>query len=300
MRRNSNIVGAKAPIKPQQALLSRDLLEAIDHRLVRQRAIRRPLLLLQARLDEVEGQREEAREEAGDGTRGQGLRAPGQAGALEALLGLGEEGELAEVERHGAHDGGRRAGPELEHAFVARDGGQGVDDGLVVLALGERLEPVGLHADEGQVGRVADHGGETARGQACRGALLEADGLATFFRPHGERLHECVEEAQAGCGVDGLAQEPRAEARVEVEDFALGNDVAGYGYGTRFGACARPFASELETDLDHVDGLDDGCGYHAGDTSVDEGEGGAHEGSVEEVGLGSNGICCCLFGHLSG
>ncbi len=124
--------------------------------------------------------------------------------------------------------------------------------------------------------------------------------MALLLRSHAELLHEGVEEAESCRGVDGLAKEAGAEAGVEVEDLALGNDVAGDGDGSGLGAGPRALAGELEADLDHVDGLDDCGGHHAGNAAVDEGKGAAHEGGMEEVGLDRDGIGRRLFGHLAG
>jgi len=84
-----------------------------------------------------------------------------------------------------------------------------------------------------------------------------------FFRADVEALHECVEEAQARGGVDGLSEEARAKAGVEVCDFAGGDDVLEDADGGGFGAGFGALAGELEADFDHVDGLDDGGCCHA-------------------------------------
>ena len=92
MRRNPDIISSEASIKPQQALLPRNLLEAIHHRLVRQLAIRARLLLLQPRLDKIKRQGEETCEKAGNRARSESLCLSAETGALEPLFGLGEEG----------------------------------------------------------------------------------------------------------------------------------------------------------------------------------------------------------------
>lgn len=263
MRRNAYIVRSEPAVEPQDALFPDNLLEAIHHALVRQRPIGRPRLLLQPRLHKIERQGEEASEEASSGTRRQRLRAGSQRRVLEAGFGFGEEGQLAEVERHGAHDGGRAAGPQPGHALVARDADQRVERRRVVCALRGRLEPVGLHADQGQVGRVADHGGETARREPGARAVREPDRCAFCLGARGQRFHEGVEEAYSRRRVDGLAEQARAEARVQVHDFAAGDDVPEDGDGGWFGARFDALAGELEADFDHVDGLDDGGCCHA-------------------------------------
>jgi len=121
VRCNSNVVCAEAAIEAQQTFLPRHLLEAVEHTLVRECAIRSPGLLLQARLDEVERQAEERREEAGDcgGRKGFGLWR--QIVRRQLRLGLAEESELAEVESHGAYHGRKAAGPERCDAFISAD-----------------------------------------------------------------------------------------------------------------------------------------------------------------------------------
>ena len=73
MRRNSHVIRAEAAVEAQQAFVLGDLLEAVEHAVVRERAVRCPRLLLQPRLHEIKGERQEGCEEAGDGARGQCL-----------------------------------------------------------------------------------------------------------------------------------------------------------------------------------------------------------------------------------
>lgn len=200
---------------------------------------------------------------------------------------------MPEVERHGAHDGGRAAGPETRDAFVLGDAGEGVDDGGVVAALGDRFEAIGLHADEGEVGGVADDGCETACGEAGTGSFFEADFAASCFGGLGQGLHEGVEEAQAGGCVDGLSQKTGTEACIEIEHLARCYDVFQDGDGGGFGTGLDTFACELKAHFDHVDGLDHGGRSHAGDATVDKRKGSAHERCVEKTGG-------CLAGVFGG
>ena len=218
---------------------------------------------------------------------------------VELLLGFGEEGQLAKVEGHGADHGGVRAGPEPHYPFVLGYPGQGVEDGGVVCALGERLQAVGLHADEGQVRGVSGNGCEATCGETGGGALFEADGCAAVFCAGGEVLHEGVEEADAGGCVHGLTQEACAETRVQVHDSAGGYDVPKDADGRGFGPGFDPFAGKLEADLDHVHGLDDGGGRHAREAAVYKGQSSAHERRVQEVGGCFLGILGG-FGHCGG
>ena len=64
----------------------------------------------------------------------------------------------------------------------------------------------------------------------------------------------------------------------------MGDDVSGDGERGGSGPRFDALAGELEADFDHVDGLDAGGGGHAGEAAVDEGQGGAGVGVVEEGG----------------
>ena len=304
VRRNAHVIRGKAAVKPQPALLARDLGSAVPHAAVRQRAILVTRLLLQAGLDEVEGQAEEAGEEAGGGAgrEGLGARAPGGARG-QLALGLGEEGQLAEVEGHGARHGGQAAGPQRGHALGARDARQRVQHGAIMRPLGRRLEPVALHADERQVGRVADEGGEAAGAEPGGRALGEARRPARLLGARAGQAQEGVEEAEAGGGVDGLAQQARAEARVQVAGAAGGEQLA--RDGQRGGARrARPprraLARQLQPHLDHVDGLDHRRGRHAGQAAVDEGQRRAGVGVVQRARGGGGGVVAGLLGRVGG
>ena len=121
MRRDPNIVRRERPIKPRNPLLLRHLPKAIHHARIRQLPIRALTLLLQSRLHKIEWQTHCAGEESCYGRCGEGLCFGVHGCALETRLGFGEEGELAEVERHGADDGGGRAGPEADDTFVFYD-----------------------------------------------------------------------------------------------------------------------------------------------------------------------------------
>jgi hypothetical protein len=299
MRRNPNIIRPKTPIKPQQPLLLRNLPEAIKHALIRHRPIRRTRLFLQPRLHEIERQRQETRKEARNSRRCERLCTGGEVGRFELVLGLTEERKLSEIQRHGTHDGWIRAGPESRDAFCLRDAAQGVDDGCVVCALSNGLQTVGLHADECEVSGIADDGGEAACCEAGARALFETDCVAFLLGGCGERLHKCVEEADARGGVDCLSKQTGTQASVQVHDFALCEDVFEdcdrCGFRSGFDALAR----ELQAYFDHVDGLDDGGCGHAGEAAIDEGQGTAHKGCVEKVGSGFFGVLGG-FGHGGG
>lgn len=82
-----------------------------------------------------------------------------------------------DVQRQGSDDGGRAALPEREDALLLHDPREGVDHVLVVPALGRRKRSVVLHADQGQVGRVADDRADEAGAQGTDGLLAEGQGL---------------------------------------------------------------------------------------------------------------------------
>lgn len=82
-----------------------------------------------------------------------------------------------------------------------------------------------MHADQGEVCRVSDHGGEAAGCQSSSGAFGEGDFLPRGIRASFQGVCEGVEEAQAGGCVDGLSKQAGREAGVEVEEFARGDDL---------------------------------------------------------------------------
>lgn len=230
MRRNPHIISGKPPIKPQPPLLPRHLPKTIQHPPIRHLPILAPTLPLQPRLDEIKRQAKETGEKPRNATSRERLRpAPPLRPPLQLHLGLAEKRQLPKIQRHGAHDRGQRSGPQRGDAFGLGDARQGVDDAAVVSALRHGLEPVALHADESQVGGIANHSGQPACGEAGAGALFEADGLAGGLGAAGQVGHEGVEEAEAGGGVDGLAEQAGGEAGVQVEELAVGDDVAGDG-----------------------------------------------------------------------
>lgn len=297
MGSNADIVCAETAVEAHDALLLSNLGEAVRHGLVRELAVGALGLLLKASLDEVEWQREERGEEASNGRGSQGLGLGRHLGVLLELgLGLAEEGELTEVESHGTDDRGGGAGPEGGNTLRLCDAGEGVNDALVVLALSQGLEAIALHADQSQVGRVAEHGGQTSGSEAGGGTFLEAYGLALLLGAGAELAHEGVEEAQAGRGVDSLAEETSGQAGIEVECLAASENFSCDGQGSGLRAAGDTLAGKLDADLDHVDGLDDGGGDHATDTAVDEGQSRPHQRGVEEVVGDGDGVGLHDFG----
>lgn len=177
MRRNANIISSETTIEPQPALIADDLPRAIHDAAIRElTCFRIFLLLLEPRLDEVERERQETGEEAGDGRRREGL-IPNRETSMSLELGLGfrEERQLADIERHRSHNGREGARPQGSDAFSLGDAGQRVNHGFIVRALLRRLQPIGLHPDQRQVGRVADHSCDAAGGETRAGALVEGD-----------------------------------------------------------------------------------------------------------------------------
>ncbi len=186
MRRNPNIIRPKPPIKPQQPLLPSHLPKTVPHPRIHLLPPA-PSLLLQPCLHKIKRQAEETGKKPRHRTRAQRLHHRAQLRARSQLrLRLAEESQLPEIQRHGADDSRGGPGPEGVDAFGLGDPAQGIDDGAVVRARGDWFQPVGLHADEGQVGRVAHHGCQPARAQSCCCALAEPDlgpfGLGAGFQ----------------------------------------------------------------------------------------------------------------------
>lgn len=274
MRSNADVVGTESTVESKRTFLLGNLGEAVEHAAVRVLAIGTLGLLLQSRLDKVKRQAEEGGEETGDGAGGEGLGSGGQVRVgLELGLGLAEEGELAKVESHGSHHRGCGAGPESSDAFALGYRCECIDDGLVVLAVGEGLEAITLHSDEGQVGRVTNHGSDTSSSETSSRSFREADLSSFLLGLCGEGAHHSIEQAQAGSGIDGLSEKACGQTSVQVKDLSIGNDLSSNGNGRRLGTSGSSLTSELDADLDHVDGLDYAGGDHATEAAVDEGEG---------------------------
>lgn len=299
MRSDPHIVCAKAAIESQPPFLLHHLARAIQHTLVRQLARRRiALLLLQPSLDKVKRQREETGEETRDRRSGERLRLRRQTRVLLELgLALGEEGQLTHVQGHRPDDRGQSARPERRQTFLLGDADQRVKDGAVVGASLGRFEAVGLHTHEGQIGRVTDHRGDTAGRETRDGALGKGDLAVLLLGARVQLLDERVKETQTGGSVDGLSEETCRETGVKVHDLAGGDDLLGDTQSGRPGTGAGTFAGELQAHLDHVNGLDYDGGGHAGQAAVDEGEGGAHVGVVQDGGGGCRRV---LHGSLGG
>ena len=283
MRCNPHVIRAEPAIEPQHALILGHFGETIQHALVRQLAILAPTLLLQPRLDEIEGQTEETRKEAGNGTGRQRLRLHGHLRArLQLRLGFGKEGQLTEIQGHGPHDRWHRTRPQGKDSLVARYPHQRVHHALVIRPRLLRLQSVALHPDERQISRIAHHGRQPAGRQACRRPLFEADGRLVALRPRLQRRHESVEKPQASRRVHGLTQQSGTQPRIQIHHLARGDDVFCHGEGSRSRSGLHPFARELQPHLDHVDGLDDRRGRHSRQSTIDEGQRGFHVGVVEE------------------
>lgn len=78
-------------------------------------------------------------------------------------------GQLSSVDDHGAAHGGDGAPPEDGDALLLDDPQHGVDDVLVVSALGQRQSTVRRHPDEAHLGGRPDEGAAGAGGDAAAG-----------------------------------------------------------------------------------------------------------------------------------
>lgn len=131
--------------------------------------------------------------------------------------------------------------------------------------------------------------------RACAAEEAEGDGAqgpAGQMSPGGWRgtcVVDVVEETHAGSRVSCLAQQAGRQALVQRAEAVLGNDVLGdrqlrrgEGEGTvgidTLSATATcgfthraPLGAQLDANLDHINGLDDAGGAHAGQTAVHEG-----------------------------
>ena len=138
-----------------------------------------------------------------------------------------------------------------------------MEDVPVILALGRGQHGIRLHADEGQVSRVAEDGCDAARGQGAHGRLPEGHVLPWHLR----HVHELVVEAKARARVDHLARETRREALVERGHSLVGQHGPGDGHRVRGSALC---CAQLDPHLHHVDGLDAARCNASGETPRDE------------------------------
>ncbi len=287
VRRNPDIIRPKPPIKPQNPLILGDLPETIPHAFVRHRPVRPLLLPLQPRLDKIKRQAEETRKEAGNRTRRQRLRVRRQLRlTLQLRLGLGEERQLPEIQRHRPHHRRRRPSPQRIHPLALGDPAQRIDHTPIIRPLVLGFQPIALHPYQRQIRRIPHHRRQPARCQPRRRPLLEPDPGAFALRPRLQRRHKRVEKPQPRRRIHGLPQQPRAQPRVQIPHLPARDNLPRHlqRRGSRSGLAA--FARELQAHFYHVDGLDGGGGGHASEAAVDEGEEGAGVGVVEEGGGG--------------
>mmetsp|Transcript_23388 Transcript_23388/g.69632 ORF Transcript_23388/g.69632 Transcript_23388/m.69632 type:complete len:319 (+) Transcript_23388:530-1486(+) len=250
VRRDAHVVGGEAGPQTRDAALLHLLHRAVDGTLERHLTRDRVRLgLLHLRLDEVEGQREEGSEEAGNRRGAEGERGTLDAHVRELVLRQRVEAKHAEVQGHGARGGRRGALEEATHALLLHDGRERVADTSVVAALRHGRHRVRLHADQGEISRVADHGSNAARAQRTDRGLPEGHLLAR----HRSSRRELVVEAEARTGVEDLARQAGVQALVEPDEAILLDQVRGNGEGVRGTALS---GAQLDAHLDHVHGLD--------------------------------------------
>mmetsp|Transcript_14678 Transcript_14678/g.44008 ORF Transcript_14678/g.44008 Transcript_14678/m.44008 type:complete len:307 (+) Transcript_14678:435-1355(+) len=262
-RRAAHEVDREAGPQAQDPALLHDLRGAVDGTLEGQLPLGIGLHLLDLGLHEVEGQREVRPGEATDEGAAEHLRGVTAAHALQLLLRLRVEAEHAEVQGHRAGGGRLPALEAARGALLLHDAGDGVDGVPVATPLGLGQHGVSLHADQGEVGRVAGNRREAAGGQRAAGRLHEGRLLARLHHPGGEG----VVEGQARARVEHLPEVACAHAAIEALGALLGEHLL--GDRERAGAAALGGA-QLDPHLHHVDGLDGGGGHAAGQAAGDE------------------------------
>ncbi|CAP66577.1 uncharacterized protein PODANS_4_9130, partial [Podospora anserina S mat+] len=202
---------------------------------------------------------------------------------LQLRLGLAEESQLPKVERHGTHHRRSRTGPKSTNALALRNRSEGINHRLVILPFGHRLQPITLHADQRQIGRVAQHGSQTTGRQTSSGTLRKANLLSVRLGPGRQAAHKGVEKPNAGGRVHGLSEQTGREPGIQIERLSAGQDVASHRDGRRLRSTSHTLARKLDAHLDHVDGLNHRRGNHPAEAAIDKRKRRPDEGRVEEI-----------------
>ena len=282
--RDANVVGSESAIESEPALVSDNLLGAVKDALVRGLSgFGVLLLLLQTRLDKVKREGHETGEETSNGGSGKGAILGGQVRVLLQLrLGFREEGQLSKVQGHGTENRGECTRPQSSDSLRLGDASQGIENRTIIGSSFLWFEPVGLHSNESQVRRVAHHGSKTASSQTSRSTFRKSNLGPIGLGPRVQSADEGVEETKTCSGVHGLSEQTSRQTRVEVKHPTRGDDLPGDAHGGWTGTLFHTLTSELQSHLDHVDGLHDGGGGHPCQTAVGEGERSTDIGIVKE------------------
>ena len=143
-----------------------------------------PLHHLQARLDDIDGERHKTAEQTGGEGRSdvqsQSIRLEEMPLLIVQLLRLRVPSQLRRVQHHGAHHRRRGSLPQRLHALLLADAVDGLDAVRVATALLGRQTVVGGGADEGDLGGVAHDGTARATDHTAAHLLEEVHVLAVL------------------------------------------------------------------------------------------------------------------------
>lgn len=261
MGTHSEVVGGETSPETSDTLLGDGLHDAVGHALVGHLTGGVGLLLLHLGLDVVEGK---GADSGGDG---------GDHGATEVDLrlgGIGSEtlgGEVlsgivrdkhAHVKGNSSRHGGNGTSPESEDTLVSDNTGESVKDVLVVAALSLGKGGISLHADKGEIARVSNEGTEGSSGERSSSSLQNGEVL-TIVLLLLDVFGEVEVDSETEGSVDDLSEESRVESSVELFDTTDLVDLLGDVDG---GGGTTGLRSELDADLDHVNGLNAAGGGH--------------------------------------
>lgn len=286
MRAYTEVVGGETGPEAFYALLGHRLLSAVHDAGVRQFAIGASLLLLHLGLNVVEGKRANSGGDGGNHGATE-LDLPGSSGWAHGCRGdvLGSliRHEHAHVEGGGSKHGGSSASPQFGDTLLGNDAGEGIEDVLVVAALGLRKSRVSLHPDEGQIAGVSNEGTEGASEEGGASAL-EGTQVLTVVLVYLNPLSEVKVDTETESAIDDLPEKGRVKTVVEPLHATCTVDLFGDVDGR---GAATALRAELNAHLHHIDGLN-AAGSSAGG-----------EGSDEEVEVEIKvAHCCCCCGGV--
>ena len=159
-----------------------------------------------------------------------------------------EGGEQVQVDDAGSGHGGDGSSPQLGEAFLSDDSDESLEDVLVVSSLIDWEGSISLHSEEDEIEGVGHESSDTS-GEETGNRLLEDGGLSSLL----EVVKEGVEQSQSGGPVEDLSHQSGVETLVEVSKSIFSHQFFGDFYETDFPL--SHFGEQLDSDLDHIDGL---------------------------------------------
>ena len=250
---DTEVVGGETGPESGNTLFGGSLADAVEHVRIRHGAIGQSLLFLHFSLDVIEGKGAAGGDHGGDhgGTNldleGGGIGASSLGDTLFALF-VGHK--HTNVKRNGSSHGGDGASPESSHTFVFHNSLESIDDILVVAALLNGEGSVSLHANKSEIAGVSNERSKGASNEGAVGLLTGAQVLDVVILL--QFLGQVEVDSKTEGSVDGLSEEGGVKTAVELLGATGLVDLLGNGDG---GSGATALGSELDSNLDHIDGL---------------------------------------------